>query len=80
MLRVNAAEFGPQLLEDLKPLFLTFPGKCEVQLEMRTRDGRAACVSAATTASLPRLRSARSSTSFSAPERSRLNQFRGRSV
>jgi len=39
VLRVDAAEFGPQLLEDLKHLFLTFPGKCEVQLEMRTREG-----------------------------------------
>jgi len=39
VLRVNAAEFGPQLLDDLKALFQTFPGKCEVQLEMRTREG-----------------------------------------
>jgi DNA polymerase-3 subunit alpha len=39
VLRVDAAEFGPQLLEDLKHLFRSFPGKCEVQLEMRTREG-----------------------------------------
>src|SRR4051794_33014888 len=39
VLRIDAAEFGPQLLEDLKHLCQTFPGKCEVQLEMRTREG-----------------------------------------
>jgi DNA polymerase-3 subunit alpha len=39
VLRVNAAEFGPQLLEDLKSVFQSFPGKCEVQLEMQTREG-----------------------------------------
>ena len=39
VLRVDAAEFGPQLLEDLKSLFETFPGKCEVLLEMQTREG-----------------------------------------
>jgi DNA polymerase-3 subunit alpha len=39
VLRVNAADFGPQLLEDLKSVFHAFPGKCEVQLEMRTREG-----------------------------------------
>jgi DNA polymerase-3 subunit alpha len=39
VLRVDAAEFGPQLLEDLKHLFQALPGKCEVQLEMRTREG-----------------------------------------
>jgi DNA polymerase-3 subunit alpha len=39
VLRVNAAEFGPQLLEDLKSVFSAFPGKCEVQLEMQTREG-----------------------------------------
>jgi DNA polymerase-3 subunit alpha len=39
VLRVNAAEFGPQLLEDLKSIFSAFPGSCEVQLEMQTRDG-----------------------------------------
>jgi DNA polymerase III subunit alpha len=39
VLRVNAAEFGPQLLEDLKSVFSSFPGRCEVQLEMQTREG-----------------------------------------
>jgi DNA polymerase III subunit alpha len=39
VLRVNAAEFGPRLLEDLKSVFSSFPGSCEVQLEMETRDG-----------------------------------------
>jgi len=39
VLRVNAAEFGPQLLEDLKSVFSAFPGGCEVQLEMQTREG-----------------------------------------
>ncbi len=39
MLRVNAAEFGPQLVEELKSLFEAFPGDCEVQLEMETREG-----------------------------------------
>jgi len=39
VLRVNAAEFGPRLLEDLKSVFSAFPGSCEVQLEMQTREG-----------------------------------------
>jgi DNA polymerase-3 subunit alpha len=39
VLRVTAAEFGPNLLDDLKHLFQAFPGKCEVQLEMSTREG-----------------------------------------
>ncbi len=39
VLRVNAANFGPQLLEDLKSVFHAFPGKCEVLLEMTTREG-----------------------------------------
>jgi DNA polymerase-3 subunit alpha len=39
VLKIDAAEFGPQLLDDLKHLFQAFPGKCEVQLEMRTREG-----------------------------------------
>jgi DNA polymerase-3 subunit alpha len=39
VLRVNAADFGPQLLEDLKSVFDAFPGKCEVLLEMSTREG-----------------------------------------
>jgi hypothetical protein len=36
---VNAADFGPQLLEDLKSVFCAFPGNCEVLLEMQTRVG-----------------------------------------
>jgi DNA polymerase-3 subunit alpha len=39
VLRVRAAEFGPQLLEELKSLFEAFPGDCEVVLEMQTREG-----------------------------------------
>jgi DNA polymerase III subunit alpha len=39
VLKVRAAEFGPRLVEELKSLFEAFPGKCEVQLEMETRDG-----------------------------------------
>jgi DNA polymerase-3 subunit alpha len=39
VLRVNAAEFGAGLIDELKALFGDFPGENEVQLEMRTRDG-----------------------------------------
>ncbi len=39
ILRVNAAEFGAGLIEELKALFGDFPGENEVQLEMRTREG-----------------------------------------
>jgi DNA polymerase III subunit alpha len=39
VLRVNAADFGPRLLEDLKSVFAAFPGGCEVLLEMQTRVG-----------------------------------------
>ncbi|HEY7151693.1 MAG TPA: DNA polymerase III subunit alpha [Solirubrobacterales bacterium] len=39
VLKVRAAEFGPRLLEELKVLFESFPGNCEVQLEMKTREG-----------------------------------------
>jgi DNA polymerase-3 subunit alpha len=39
VLRVRAAEFGPQLVEELKSLFETFPGDCDVLLEMETREG-----------------------------------------
>jgi hypothetical protein len=39
VLKVRAAEFGPRLVEELKSLFETFPGKCEVLLEMETREG-----------------------------------------
>jgi DNA polymerase III subunit alpha len=38
-LRVNAAEFGAGLVEELKSLFGDFPGENEVVLEMRTREG-----------------------------------------
>ncbi len=39
VLRVNAAEFGAGLIEELKSLFGDFPGENEVLLEMRTREG-----------------------------------------
>ena len=39
MLRINAAEFGAGLVEELKSVFESFPGESEVLLEMRTREG-----------------------------------------
>ena len=39
VLRVNAAECGAGLVDDLKALFGDFPGENEVLLEMRTREG-----------------------------------------
>jgi DNA polymerase-3 subunit alpha len=39
VLRVRAAEFGPRLVDELKSLFETFPGNCDVLLEMETREG-----------------------------------------
>jgi DNA polymerase-3 subunit alpha len=39
LLRVSAAEFGGQLVEELKSVFQSFPGDCEVVLEMETREG-----------------------------------------
>ncbi len=39
LLRVRAAEFGPTLVDELKSLFESFPGDCEVMLEMETREG-----------------------------------------
>ncbi len=39
VLRVRAAEFGPRLVDELKSLFETFPGDCDVLLEMETREG-----------------------------------------
>ena len=39
VLRVNAAECGAGLIEDLKAVFGDFPGDNEVLLEMRTREG-----------------------------------------
>jgi DNA polymerase-3 subunit alpha len=39
LLRVNAAECHPGLLDELKTLFEGFPGQSEVLIEMRTREG-----------------------------------------
>ena len=39
MLRIDAAEFAAGLVEELKSVFESFPGKNEVLLEMRTREG-----------------------------------------
>jgi DNA polymerase-3 subunit alpha len=39
VLRVNAGDFGPHLVEELKALFQNFRGECEVMLEMETREG-----------------------------------------
>jgi DNA polymerase-3 subunit alpha len=39
LLRVNAAQFGPSLIEELKAIFHHNPGDVEVELEMETRDG-----------------------------------------
>jgi len=39
VLRVNAAECGAGLIDDLKTVFGHFPGENEVLLEMRTREG-----------------------------------------
>ncbi|MQA75608.1 MAG: DNA polymerase III subunit alpha [Solirubrobacterales bacterium] len=39
LLRIEAAEFGASLIEELKAVFDSFPGDCEVLLEMRTREG-----------------------------------------
>jgi DNA polymerase-3 subunit alpha len=38
-LRVEAAAFGPGLLDELKTVFSHFPGESEVLLEMETREG-----------------------------------------
>jgi DNA polymerase III subunit alpha len=38
-LRINAAEFGPTLVEELKSVFEHFRGDTEVLLEMETREG-----------------------------------------
>jgi len=37
---VNAADFGPTLLEQLKSVFANFPGDSEVMLVMQTRSGQ----------------------------------------
>jgi DNA polymerase III subunit alpha len=39
VLTVSAAEFGAQLVEELKSVFQAFPGDCEVLLDMQTREG-----------------------------------------
>jgi DNA polymerase III subunit alpha len=39
LLRVNAAEFGAGLVDELKLIFSNFPGQAEVMLEMETREG-----------------------------------------
>ncbi|HEY3193200.1 MAG TPA: DNA polymerase III subunit alpha, partial [Solirubrobacterales bacterium] len=39
LLRVNAAQFGASLVEELKVIFEHFPGDAEVLLEMETRQG-----------------------------------------
>jgi DNA polymerase-3 subunit alpha len=39
VLRIDAAEFGAGLIDELKALFESFPGDNEVLLEMRTREG-----------------------------------------
>ena len=39
LLRIDAAECGASLIEELKAVFDAFPGDCEVLLEMRTREG-----------------------------------------
>ncbi|HYY73590.1 MAG TPA: DNA polymerase III subunit alpha, partial [Solirubrobacterales bacterium] len=39
VLRIDAADFGPHLVEELKALFQNFRGGCEVLLEMETREG-----------------------------------------
>jgi DNA polymerase-3 subunit alpha len=39
LLKVNAAEFGASLVDELKTVFEQFPGDAEVMLEMETREG-----------------------------------------
>jgi len=39
LLRINAAEFGAGLVDELKLIFANFPGQAEVMLEMETREG-----------------------------------------
>ncbi len=40
VLRIDAAAFGPTLVDELKTVFEHFPGETDVMLEMRTRDGK----------------------------------------
>ena len=75
-LELDAARFGPAIIDELKSVFANFPGETEVVLVMRTREGSAApAVRPATTAWRRRPGCGRSSTSCSAslswrPERS----------
>jgi hypothetical protein len=39
VLTVNAADFGPTLLEELKAVFASHPGENDVVLAMETRGG-----------------------------------------
>jgi DNA polymerase III subunit alpha len=39
VLRIDAAEFPPELIEELKTVFESFPGEQQVVLEMQTRQG-----------------------------------------
>jgi DNA polymerase III subunit alpha len=39
VLRINAADFAPTLVDELKSVFEHFPGETEVLLEMQTREG-----------------------------------------
>jgi DNA polymerase-3 subunit alpha len=39
LLKIDAAEVGAMLIDDLKAVFESFPGDSEVLLEMRTREG-----------------------------------------
>jgi DNA polymerase-3 subunit alpha len=38
-LSINAADFGPTLLDELKSVFASYPGENEVVLVMETRAG-----------------------------------------
>jgi DNA polymerase-3 subunit alpha len=40
VIRINAAQFGVSIVEDLKSVFEHFPGDVDVVLEMDTREGR----------------------------------------
>jgi len=40
VLEINAADFAPILLEELKAVFDHFPGETEVMLRMQTREGQ----------------------------------------
>ncbi|MFN2612164.1 MAG: OB-fold nucleic acid binding domain-containing protein, partial [Solirubrobacterales bacterium] len=39
VLKIDAGDFGPDLIDELKMVFGSFPGETEVLLEMRTREG-----------------------------------------